>query len=110
MAGDAARAEAAAARALELRTRNPYYLLMQAVDSLRDGRLEEAEELARRARRLDKRIPEVHVVLGRLALARGDSEAAAESFARAQRLGAGFPATYQHRLETKIDRLVAARL
>jgi tetratricopeptide (TPR) repeat protein len=110
MAGDAARAGAAAARALELRTRNPYYLLMQAVDSLRDGRLEEAEELARRARRLDKRIPEVHVVLGRLALARGDSEAAAESFARAQRLGAGFPATYQHRLETKIDRLVAARL
>lgn len=110
LAGDGPRAEAAAARSLELKTRNPYYLLTRAVDSLREGRLDEAEELARRARRLDKRIPEVHIVLGRLALARGDERAAGQSFERARSLSADFSETYRHRLQTKIDRLLAPAL
>jgi tetratricopeptide (TPR) repeat protein len=110
LAGAPARAEAAAARALELNTRNPYYLVTQAWNDFRAGELGAAEEHLQRARRLDKRIPEVHLLLGRVALARGDAERADELFARAERLGADVSEAYQHRLHTKIDRLLATAL
>lgn len=108
LAGDPERARAAAASALELKTRNPYYLVTQAWNDFRAGELDAAEEHLQRARRLDKRIPEIHLLLGRVALARGDNERADELFTRAQRLGAEVSESYQERLETKIDRLLAA--
>lgn len=107
-AGDDRRAEASAARALELKTRNPYYLVTQAWSDFRAGDLDAAEEHLERARRLDKRIPEIHLLLGRVALARGDVERADDLFHRAERLGGEVSESYQHRLETKIDRLLAS--
>jgi tetratricopeptide (TPR) repeat protein len=102
--GDAARMEA---RALDEETRNPYYLTQQAFEALQDGRLDEAESLVRRARRLDARIPEVHLVLGRIELKRGHPAKAQEHFDKAQKLSAEFSDAFQRAVDDKIHHLLA---
>jgi tetratricopeptide (TPR) repeat protein len=108
LAGDLAAAERMSARALAEKTRNPYYLTHQAFGRILERDFDGAEKLLKRARRLDGEIPEVHLLLGRVALARGDAAAAEGHFARARRESTEFPETFQSQLDAKIKRLVLA--
>jgi tetratricopeptide (TPR) repeat protein len=69
--GDPAAARLEIDRAKELKSRNPYFLLVQADQALQEGRLDEAEKLYDQARRRDRSLPDPFVGLGKIARARG---------------------------------------
>jgi tetratricopeptide (TPR) repeat protein len=96
------------ARALQEKTRNPFFLNQQALLKLQRGELENAENLLRRSRRLDNKIPETFLMLGRVELARGDKEKAESLFAKAQRLSEDYSDAFQNGLNAKIQTLLTA--
>ncbi len=106
--GEVKRAERFEHKALEERTRNPYFLLQLAVQELAAGRTDGAEGHLKRARKIEPAIPEIYLVMGRLELARGDRDKAARHFEEARARSAEFSETFQSRLQSKIDRLLAA--
>jgi Flp pilus assembly protein TadD len=96
------------ALALKEKTRNPYFLLLQALEHLKDGDYEEAEEPLRRARRLEPDEPEIYVALGRVELGKGNRRAADRLFDQARKKSEPRTAGFQALLQSKIDRLLAA--
>lgn len=106
-AGRVEQAEAYERLALAERTRNPYFLLQQALERMGRERYDEAGDLLRRARRLAPEEPEIYVALGRVELAAGNERAAKKLFDEATRRSAPAPAGFQRRLQEKIDRLLA---
>ncbi len=106
--GEPRRAERFEKKALEERTRNPYFLLQVAVQELAAGRTESAEAHLKRARKIEPAIPEIHLVQGRVDLARGERAKADRHFEEARARSAEFSATFQAKLQSKIDRLLAA--
>lgn len=95
-------------RALDEKTRNPYYLTHQALSRLGKGDLDEAEKLLRRARRLDRSVPDVHLMLGRVELARGHEEKAEAHFAKARKLSQDLSPRFRQQVDDKIRRLTLA--
>jgi tetratricopeptide (TPR) repeat protein len=95
-------------RALDERTRNPYYLTHQALSRLGKGDLDEAEKLLRRARRLDRAVPDVHLMLGRIELARGNEEKAETHFAKARKFSQDLSPRFREQVDDKIRRLTLA--
>jgi tetratricopeptide (TPR) repeat protein len=95
-------------RALEQKSRNPYYLSSQALAALMRGETDEAEKLLRRARRIDRTIPEIHLLLGRLELARNHPAKAERMFEKARKMSSQYPDVFQAELDSKIRRLVIA--
>lgn len=71
----------------------------------RQGDLDGAHDMLVRARRIDPEIPEVHLALGRLELARGDGQRAEEHFAAARKRTRPYPAAYRSKLDAKIGKL-----
>ncbi|MEM7482142.1 MAG: transglutaminase domain-containing protein [Acidobacteriota bacterium] len=107
-AGLSHKADAMTARALELETRNPFYLLEQAKKSLSSSDLETARHLLKRARRMERHIPDIHLLLGQLEQRSGNEQKAARHFARAVRHADGQSRLFQESLEKKIDKLTLA--
>lgn len=97
------------ARALEEKTRNPYFLHQQALSRFNEHKLDEAEQFLRRARRLDKKIPEVHLLLGRIELERGNATKAEALFAKSKKLSAEYSDAFQRGLDAKVRQLMASR-
>lgn len=93
-------------RALEAKNQNPYYLVGVALRRLEAGSLNEAHDLLVRARRIDRTIPEIYLVLGRLDLAKGHPAAAQRNFEVARRRSAELSLEFQEGLDRKIDRLL----
>jgi Tfp pilus assembly protein PilF len=93
-------------RALEAKYQNPYFLLDQAIRRLQRGELDGAHELVVRARRIDRSIPEVYVVLGRIDLARGQTARAARNFRAARERSEALSPQFQERLDEKIGKLL----
>jgi len=96
------------ARALALEHQNPYFLLAEAERRIESLQLDEAETLLKQARRIDGRIPELYLALGRIALQRGEPERAQRLFAEARERSAALSVAFQHGLDDKIDRLLRA--
>lgn len=94
------------ALALREKTKNPYFLLQQAVDLLETGNFETAQDLLRRARRLEPDEPEILVALGRAALGAGNASEADRLFALARKKSKARTAGFQMVLKKKIDRLL----
>ncbi len=94
-----------AARALEEKYQSPYFLAQQAMHRAHAGELDEARRLLLRARRIDREIPEVHLALGRLELARGQADRAEEHFAAARLRSRPLPERYRNKLDAKIGKL-----
>lgn len=92
-------------RALEAKYQNPYFLLDQAIRRLQRGEIDGAHELVVRARRIDKSIPEVYVVLGRIDLARGQTARAERNFRTARERSEALSPEFQERLDQKIGKL-----
>jgi len=84
-----ARAEIEAAR--RLRSRNPFFLLMQADQALAEARYAEAEELYQKARARDRSLADAYVGLGRVALASGEPKEAEKHLRKALQLEADHP-------------------
>ena len=103
--GRRAEAEALEARALAEKHQSPYFLASQALRRMARHDLDGAETLLVRARRIDDDIPEVHLALGRLDLARGDAPAAEAHFARARKTSRELSDAYRRKLEWKIGKL-----
>lgn len=95
-------------RAIEEKTRNPFYLNEQAFHQLQRGRLDDAENMLRRSRRLDSKIPETFLLLGRVELARGDKDKAEALFAKAQHLSETYSDAFQNGLNSKIQKLLVS--
>lgn len=93
--------------AMELRTRNPYYLLQQGLLALESADLDRARELLERARQLDAGIPQVYLGLGRVELAEGRRRQGERMLAKARDLSESLSAGIQGRVQSKIDRLLA---
>jgi Tfp pilus assembly protein PilF len=104
-AGHAAAAEALEAAALAQKAQSPYFLTEQALRQARAGRLDEAEDLLLRARRIDRDIPEIHLALGRVELARGHADRAEAHFAEARKRSRPLSDVYRQKLDTKIGKL-----
>ena len=98
-------ADELAARALEEKYQSPYFLTQQAMHRARGGELEEARRLLLRARRIDREIPEIHLALGRVELARGHADRAEEHFAAARLRSRPLPDRYREKLDAKIGKL-----
>jgi len=92
-------------RALAEKSQSPYFLADQALREIGRGRLEEAESLLRRARRIDDSIPEIHLALGRIDLERGRSARAADHFAEARRRAVEETLAFRAGLDRKIGKL-----
>lgn len=103
--GRTAEAAALEARALEQRAQSPYFLTEQALRRIAGGDLASAEQLLVRARRIDKTIPEIHLALGRIDLARGNEGGAARHFEDARERSRELSDAYRRGLDTKIDKL-----
>lgn len=97
--GQSRRATAMENRAVKRRSRNPFFLLIQAQRKIEGGDLDEARELLRRARRIDDSIPEVYLALGRIELLR-ERPARAESYFDKAR-------SKSSTVQLKIDQLLA---
>ncbi|MEM7051332.1 MAG: tetratricopeptide repeat protein [Acidobacteriota bacterium] len=108
VAGRTAEARATTARVLELKTRNPFYLLDRAREHFAAADLDTADRLLERAGRIEKRISEIHLLRGRIALVRGDEKKANRHFARAVRFADERPRLFQQNLEGKVDKLLLA--
>lgn len=93
-------------RALAAKLQNPYFLLDQALRRLQRGELDGAHELVVRARRIDKTIPEVYVVLGRIDLARGQTARAERNFRTARERSEALSPEFQERLDEKIGKIL----
>lgn len=93
-------------RALAARFQNPYFLLDQALRRLQRGEVDGAHELVARARRIDRTIPEVYVVLGRIDLARGQTARAERNFRTARERSEALSPEFQQRLDRKIGKLL----
>lgn len=106
--GRSAEADELDRRILELRTENPFYLVQLALQRLEAGKVEEARELAQRAARFRPDIPDVHLVLGRVALALDRPDEAERHFARAREKSEAFSRSFQSAVQEKIARLLAA--
>ncbi len=104
--GEPRRAERFEKKALEERTRNPFFLVQLALQEMARGETEAAEGHLKRARRIDPGIPEIYLVQGRIQLARGEREKADRLFEEARAKSAAFSETFQSRLQSKIDRLI----
>ena len=104
-AGRLEAAEALEATALAQKAQSPYFLTERALREARAGRLDDAEALLLRARRIDRDIPEIHLALGRLDLARGDEDRAAAHFAEARKRSQPLSDQYRNKLDTKIGKL-----
>jgi tetratricopeptide (TPR) repeat protein len=92
--------------ALKEKTKNPYFLLQQALESLERDDLPEAEALLRRARRLEPDEPEIYVALGRVELGKEDTREANRLFEQAQRKSKERSAGFQMLLQRKVERLL----
>lgn len=92
-------------RALEAKLQNPYFLLDQALRHLHREEIDEAYALAQRARRVDKGVPEVYLLLGRLDLARGRQARAERNFATARTKSEELSPIYRQGVDRKIDKL-----
>lgn len=103
--GNSAAAEALEERALAEKNQSPYFLADQALRRVAGGDLDGAEALLVRARHIDREIPEVHLALGRLDLARGHGARAEEHFAEARKRSSSFGDRYQQKLDGKIGKL-----
>lgn len=103
--GRAREATALEARALEQRAQSPYFLTEQALRRLSHGDLDGAEHLLTQARRIDRTIPEIHLALGRIALARGDESGAARHFEDARERSQALSDAYQRGMDSKIGKL-----
>lgn len=108
LAGRPEKAARMEARALEEKTRNPYYLFQQALLQFQKDKLDQAERMLKRARRIDNKIPEVYLLLGRVELARGDQKRAESLFAKARKMSASYPEDFQNGLNSKIRQLMAS--
>jgi Tfp pilus assembly protein PilF len=104
-AGRIAAAEALEAAALEQKAQSPYFLTEQALRQARAGRFDEAESLLIRARRIDRNIPEIHLALGRIELARGHAGRAEAHFAEARKRSQPLSDVYREKLDVKIGKL-----
>lgn len=104
--GRTQQAEVLEARALEEKAQSPFFLAEQALRRLRGGELSAAERLLVKARRIDRAIPEVHLALGRIDLARGNDGAAEEHFAKAREYSRPLSEGFQRKLDHKIGKLV----
>jgi tetratricopeptide (TPR) repeat protein len=94
------------ALAMREKTRNPYFLLHRGLERLADGKLSEADELLRRARRIEPDEPEIYVALGRVELGKGNERAANKLFEQARKKSAERSAGFQSVLQQKIDLLL----
>ena len=108
LAGKTEQADRMQARALDEKTKNPYFVYQQALNRFQDGKLDEAEDLLHRARHLDNRFPEVYLLLGRIELGRGDRSKAESHFAKAKKLGAEYSDAFQRGLDSKIRKLMGS--
>ena len=108
LAGKVEQADRLQARALDEKTKNPYFVYQQALNRFQDGKLDEAEDLLHRARHLDSRFPEVYLLLGRIELDRGDRSKAESNFAKAKKLGAEYSDSFQRGLDSKIRKLMGS--
>jgi len=94
------------ALALNEKTKNPYFLLQRAIEHLEKKELTEAEELLRRARRLEPDESEIYVALGRVELVNGNRRQASRLFEKARQRSKARNAGFQMLLRRKIDRLL----
>jgi len=99
-------ASAMEAQVLDLKTKNPFFLLQQGIRQIQQNDLNEASRLLERAKRLDSEIPEIYVALGRIELKRGNERRANQYFAKAQKQSDAYSAGFQRVLQTKIDKLL----
>ena len=106
LAGKAELAGRMDARALDEKTKNPYFVYQQALNRFQEGKPAEAEQLLHRARRLDSKFPEVYLLLGRIELDRGERSKAESHFAKAKKLGAEHFDAFQRGLDAKIRQLL----
>ncbi len=104
--GNGEEAERLRLLAFELKTRNPFYLVSRALDLLESEKPEEAYDLLRRAHRLGPELPEVYLLLGRVALALNRPGEAHSSFAQARRLSEPSSLHFQRQVEDKISLLL----
>jgi tetratricopeptide (TPR) repeat protein len=93
-------------KALEAKLQNPYFLLDQALRHLQREEIDQAYELAQRARRADTGVPEVYLLLGRIDLARDRTARAERNFATARAKSQELSPAYRHGVDRKIDKLL----
>ena len=86
--GDQAATAELLGRLGEVNQTNPYFFIYQGEVALADGRVDEALEQMRRALRTDSEVPEVHLGLARVYLARGEMARARHHLGRALKLDA----------------------
>jgi tetratricopeptide (TPR) repeat protein len=96
------------ALALDEKTKNPYFLLQQAIKNLENDEIAEAEGYLRRARRLEPDEPEIYVALGRVELAKGGTREANRYFDLARRKSEARTAGFQMLLKRKVERLLVS--
>ena len=96
------------ALALKEKTKNPYFLLQQAIKSLENEEIAEAEGYLRRARRLEPDEPEIYEALGRVELAKGSTREANRYFDLARRKSEARTAGFQMLLKRKVERLLVS--
>lgn len=92
-------------RALEAKLQNPYFLIDQALLRLRRDEIDGAYQLAQKARRIDRGLPEVYLLLGRIDLARGRAARAERNFATAREKSLELSPAYRQGVDRKIGKL-----
>jgi tetratricopeptide (TPR) repeat protein len=90
-AGETGSARAEIEIAKRLRSRNPFFLLMQADRALSERRYQEAEELYRKAKSRDRSLADPYVGLGKIALVSGQAKEAEKLLLKALQLEADNP-------------------